>query len=396
MPVSARPSIRERQPPVARPRRCAPISESGAATRSMGRDRSDSSPVSSKRRPSWPASRPGSSRASVPAFPQSMEPPARAARRGPRRARAGRPASSSSTATPSARTAASVDSVSSERPKPRTIVSPVADRPDEQRAVRDRLVAGHAQRAAQAGGGRDLHQSRPGKTGPSGPARPLVVRPRRRVDVGDVVAPERPVRGAPSGSVSGRPSTTAWAAWRQSPRIASSTIGRALLVALAAPRQPGEVDRLAPHDRAGTPVAQRPLKGVEPARHDRHALLDGDHRRAGVARPGIAELPPRALDEEADSMPLGDDPARNAKRVAVAFPTAHGERAEPAQHLAGYGHLEQLDLRHQVDRARAEDRHEQRVDRAQVVRRDDEAAGVRDALHAVRAARRRSASSRIP
>jgi len=49
----------------------APIRLSGSATRSMGRVRSDSSPVTSKR-PAWPARIPVKSRISVPAFPASM------------------------------------------------------------------------------------------------------------------------------------------------------------------------------------------------------------------------------------------------------------------------------------------------------------------------------------
>ena len=50
----------------------APIRISGSAIRRMGRELSDSSPMSSNRRPRWPARIPGSNRASVPALPQSI------------------------------------------------------------------------------------------------------------------------------------------------------------------------------------------------------------------------------------------------------------------------------------------------------------------------------------
>ena len=103
----------------------APISRSGSATRSSGRRESDSSPTSSKR-PSCPASIPGSSRIRVPALPQSI---GTAGRAKAAEADAARPAGrrpSSSTVAPSAATAAAVESVSSERPKPRISLSPSA------------------------------------------------------------------------------------------------------------------------------------------------------------------------------------------------------------------------------------------------------------------------------
>ena len=57
------------------------------------------------------------------------------------------------TSAPSARTAASVDSVSAERPKPRIARLAVGDGADEQRAVRDRLVAGDREVALERGRG---------------------------------------------------------------------------------------------------------------------------------------------------------------------------------------------------------------------------------------------------
>ena len=88
----------------------APMRFSGAATRSTGRRRIESSPSSVQRPPSWPASQPGSSRISVPALPTSIT-SAGAAARSP----APRTTSESgrrSTSAPSACTAASVEFVS--------------------------------------------------------------------------------------------------------------------------------------------------------------------------------------------------------------------------------------------------------------------------------------------
>src|SRR4051794_28092098 len=85
----------------------------------MGREDSDSSPVRVNS-PSWNASRPVTRRARVPALPQSIV-VLRSPRKPTPRTRSSSP---SSTSAPSARTAARVDSVSAERPKPRIVVSP--------------------------------------------------------------------------------------------------------------------------------------------------------------------------------------------------------------------------------------------------------------------------------
>ena len=52
----------------------APMRSSGSATRSMGRDESDASPISSVSQPN-PATSPASSRMEVPEFPQSSAAP---------------------------------------------------------------------------------------------------------------------------------------------------------------------------------------------------------------------------------------------------------------------------------------------------------------------------------
>ena len=99
----------------------APICLSGSAIRSIGLELSDSSPVSSKR-PDCPATIPASRRISVPALAQSTGPARRPRSPTPRTYSSS--CATSSTLTPSARTAETVASVSADRPKPRTSVSP--------------------------------------------------------------------------------------------------------------------------------------------------------------------------------------------------------------------------------------------------------------------------------
>src|SRR5437868_4621175 len=96
----------------------------GAAMRSIGRDESESSPVSVNS-PSWNARTPVTRRASVPALPQSTTALFRPCRPTPCTVTV----SASCTSAPSARTAASVDSVSADRPKPWMRVSPSAIAP---------------------------------------------------------------------------------------------------------------------------------------------------------------------------------------------------------------------------------------------------------------------------
>ncbi len=105
---------------------CAPICRSGSATRSIGRDESDSSPVSTYR-PVWPATTPVTSRRSVPAFAQSAVPPRRPRR--PTPCTVSSSSDTSSTCTPNARTASTVACVSPARRKPRTLVSPSPSAP---------------------------------------------------------------------------------------------------------------------------------------------------------------------------------------------------------------------------------------------------------------------------
>src|SRR5689334_2224415 len=122
---------------------------SGPAILSIGRAESDASPVSVNV-PSWNASRPTTSRASVPALPQSIS----AARR-PRRPTPCTTSSSpsSSTRAPSARTACSVDSVSPERPHPWTRVSPSATAPSRSARCETDLSPGTARWPSSAAAG---------------------------------------------------------------------------------------------------------------------------------------------------------------------------------------------------------------------------------------------------
>ena len=129
----------------------------GSATRSIGRRDSESSPASSNR-PACPARTPTSSRMSVAAFPQSIGASGAASPRRPTPCTVSVSTSCSSTRTPSARTAAIVDSVSAERPNPNPRFA-LADRTDEERSVRDRLVARNGDVPDEGGHRLDSHGS---------------------------------------------------------------------------------------------------------------------------------------------------------------------------------------------------------------------------------------------
>ena len=104
----------------------APILRSGAATRSIGRGVSDSSPVSVNS-PFCPARTPARRRMSVPALRQSTLPGRNP--RSPTPCTTSSSSATSSTGTPSARSASTVACVSPERPKPCTPVSPSPSAP---------------------------------------------------------------------------------------------------------------------------------------------------------------------------------------------------------------------------------------------------------------------------
>ena len=115
----------------------APICRSGSATRSCGRERSDSSPVSSKRAllAREQAREEAHERPGVAAVDRLLR---RAQAAQTRAVDANASTSSSSTSTPSARTAAIADSVSPARPKPRMTLSPSATAREQDGALRDR------------------------------------------------------------------------------------------------------------------------------------------------------------------------------------------------------------------------------------------------------------------
>ena len=189
-----------RPPSVSTP---APIRISGSAIRRMGRELSDSSPMSSNRRPRWPARIPGSSRASVPALPQSIGPSGACRPRSP--APAIRKVSpSSSTRTPSARTAAIVDSVSPERPKPVTTDSPSAIAPTRTARWEIDLSPGRATPPWTDAAGSIL-------TGAPG-------RPTRRSPAPRAASRRGPPRPRPRRAWSGRPRARARSGAARSPR----------------------------------------------------------------------------------------------------------------------------------------------------------------------------------
>ena len=122
----------------------APICSSGTVTRRIGRRRSDASPVSVARGTRWPASMPSSSRVVVPELPQSSTsvgapqpaPAGDARRRCPR--------CSGEIGTPSWRRTRALERASSEVSAPPTWLGAARERAEEQRAMRDALVARHA------------------------------------------------------------------------------------------------------------------------------------------------------------------------------------------------------------------------------------------------------------
>jgi hypothetical protein len=68
-------------------------------------------------------------------------------------------------------------------------------------------------------------------------------------------------------------------------------------------------------------------------------------------RAGVTHALSGSLGEDADSVAVLQGPPRHPQRVAIALAPAHREGAGPAEELAGDRHPEQLDLRHEVERA---------------------------------------------
>ena len=132
---------------------------SGSTTRRTGRRRSEASPVSTES-PGTPASTPASSRRLVPELPQSMT---SSGSREPLGRRHHHLAPSSRTRAPSRSTAFHVEWTSSARSRPAHAGLALGQRGEEQRPVRDRLVPGHlegaAERAAAAAGDGTLQKS---------------------------------------------------------------------------------------------------------------------------------------------------------------------------------------------------------------------------------------------
>ena len=187
------------------------------------------------------------------------------------------------------------------------------------------------------------------------------------------VAPRRGVRAS---CISTRKS--------KSSRILPCRISRRLLVALAALRQALEADRLAPGERDRVEVPGLPrLRAVDRDRDHGHVLLQRDHRGAGLERAGDAALLTGALGEEAEREAVAHDPAHRPHGVAVGLAASHREGAEPADERPQAGDAMRLDLRHEVDRARAGGAERRRVDPVEVVAGDHETARQRDALLAV-------------
>ena len=138
---------------------CAPMS--AAARRSAPADAARAIRRRRARRcRSCPTRMPASRRISVPALPQSIGRLGVAQRRAARRPRRGR-FTLIVDADPEGRTAAAVESVSAERPKPRIVAHAFGDRREQERPMGDRLVARHGHVAAQALAGSILTRQAP-------------------------------------------------------------------------------------------------------------------------------------------------------------------------------------------------------------------------------------------
>ena len=142
-----------------------------------------SAAASARRRPSSsvsngrPASRPVSRRIVVPELPQSSAPAAARSPSKPDAARCAPRSPSSWTSTPSARSAARRRQVVAALPEAARLDDAVAERAEQQRAVRDRLVAGDPAGAAQRARAADAQQRAIGDRRRSlpRPARPITV-----------------------------------------------------------------------------------------------------------------------------------------------------------------------------------------------------------------------------
>ena len=94
----------------------------------------------------------------------------------------------------------------------------------------------------------------------------------------------------------------------------------------------------------------------------------------GCTGPGTPLALPRSLREHAERVPVAHDLAHHPHGVAVGLASADRERPERPHQLAEPRHAVRLDLRHEVERARARRAERRGIDPAEVVRRDDQAA----------------------
>src|SRR5437867_3059171 len=121
---------------------------------------------------------------------------------------------------------------------------------------------------------------------------------------------------------------------------------RHLAVGLAALRDALEVHRRSPRDRDRSALAQVPALGsVDRGRHDRHALLQRDHRRSGLDAAGHTGALARALDEEAERLAVAYDLAHQPHRFSVGLAAPYREGPERADQLTETRHAVCLDLR---------------------------------------------------
>ena len=139
------------------------------------------------------------------------------------------------------------------------------------------------------------------------------------------VTEARSASGARGGTaLRGRPA--AWMSRSHSQRrwISCSISSDACAIALRAARVAVEAHRLAPRDRRRGEVAELPvLRAVDRTAHDRHALLQRDHRRARLHLARNAAQLPRPLDEDAEHAAVTHDLAHAAHGFAIRLAAPH-------------------------------------------------------------------------
>src|SRR6266542_360829 len=173
----------------------------------------------------------------------------------------------------------------------------------------------------------------------------------------------------------------------QPPQLALD-LGRAVPVPFRVPRVGVEVEWLAEGDRNRVEVPEPPvLRAVDRTANHGRALLDRDHRRAGLDLTGFPLLT-RAFWEHAQGVSPPNDLPHQTDRLTIRFASADGQGSEDPEEGAEERGAHGLLLGDVVHRARDHGADRPRVEPREVVEAEDDRAVTRDALRAVVAQRR--------